>query len=106
MTDAVAADEQAVFAAGVEDPGPFGINEQGADIALDEGHAVAGAAERDGLVEAAEDSLADGPDVDAMGDHEAVSRGGCLQGRASSLGQPGGSSASSGSMQGMPSRTG
>src|SRR5438067_1804588 len=102
---AVAADPHAFLAAEVEGGGMSGIGEEGADVALDEHAALAGAAEGLAVVAAAEDAFADGADKEQVRFHGASAVFGfCLQGRSSRRAQSGGSSASSGSMQGMPSR--
>src|SRR5262245_8489412 len=100
----VAADPDTFLAAQVEGAGVRWIDHQGADVALDEHAALAGTGEGPAVVGAVEDALADGADEEMMGFHGASGVGFCLQGRSSRREQPGGNSASSGSMQGMPSR--
>ena len=102
----VPADVHAFVAAEVERAAVGRIDDQRADVALDE-HAVGGAEERRPVIETAEDALADRADVEPMRRHEpALDAAPMRQGKSSNAEYPAGSCASSGSMQGMPSRTG
>src|SRR5438128_4592838 len=78
----------------------LGMNSQGAHMAFDE-HAVAGANKRLAPIQAAEQSFADGADVESMRTHHGFFS--CWQGSWLRLSQPSGSSASSATRAGKPS---